>query len=191
MRCCSIVFVLFLLSVVPLAYGQLEVGGGYAHVSGNGGLDGVNASVGLEYGRRVILVGDGDFVFDTSRVGAFDLSPNTGAILVKSNLQNYLGGARVRIIGWKALKSLEKKKLLPFGEFLIGISRLSQKVEDANGTISLNASDKAFTWEIGAGTDYTLSNQWLARGRVDLVRTHFVESGQSRFRFSIGIVRVF
>ena len=192
MRRFSTALVIFVVSLASsLAFGQLEVGAGYAHVSGNGGLDGVNTSVGWEYGRRVILVGDGDFLWDTSRVGAFDLSPNTGAIIVKSNLQNYLGGGRVRLIGWKPLKGLEKRKLLPFGEFLIGISRLSQEVKDANGTISLNAADSAFTWEIGAGADYTLSNQWLARGRLDLVRTHFVEAGQSRFRFSIGIVRVF
>ena len=192
MRLYSMMLLAFALMLLPsVALGQLEVGGGYAHISGNGGLDGLNASVGWEFSRRVIIVGDGDFVFDTSRVGAFDLSPNTGAILVKSNLQNYMGGARVRLVGWKSLKGLEKKKLLPFGEILIGVSRLSQKVEDANGTIDQNASDKAFTWELGGGLDYAMSSQWLARGRLDLVRTHFVESGQSRLRFSLGIARVF
>jgi hypothetical protein len=192
MRCYSIVLFVFVLLLLPaVALGQLEVGGGYTHLSGNGGLDGFNGSVGWEYGRRVILVGDGDFVFDTSRVGVFDLSPDTGSIVVKSNLQKYMGGARVRLIGWKPLKSLEQKKLLPFGEFLIGMSRLSQKIEDTNGTISVDEADRAFTWELGGGADYTLNNQWLARGRLDLVRTHFVESGQSRFQFSLGIVRVF
>jgi hypothetical protein len=192
MRRYPIVLFVFALILLPsYAFGQLEVGGGYAHLSGNGGLDGLNTSVGWEFNRRVILVGDGDFVFDTSRVGAFDLSPDTGAIVVKSNVQNYMAGARVRIIGWKPLKTLEKKKLLPFAEFLVGISRLSQKVKDTNNTISVNASDKSFTWELGGGLDYTLTNHWLGRGRMDLVRTHFVESGQSRFRLSMGVAYAF
>ncbi len=192
MRLCFFRLLMLALVLAPsVAFGQLEVGGGYTHMSGDSGLDGFNASVGWQFSRRVELIGDGDFIFDNSRVGVFDLSSSTGTVRVKSNLQNYLVGARVRVIGWKPLKSIEKRKLLPFGEILIGASRLSQTVTDTAGTVSLNASDKAFTWALGGGAEYTLSNRWLARTRLDLVRTHFVDAGQSRFRFSLGVAYAF
>ena len=187
----AVVFVLALLVVPTLAFAQLEVGGGYTHLTGNQGLDGFSGTVGWQFSKRVTLVGQGDFLFDTSRAAVFDLSPTTGAVSIKSNLQNYLGGARVRIIGFKPLKSIEKRKLLPFGELLFGVSRLHQQVKDTIGTISVDASDSAFTWVLGGGVDYTLSNRWLARGNIDLVRTHFVDSGQSRLRIGLGIAYQF
>lgn len=187
----AVIFVLALLVLPTLAFAQLEVGGSYTHITGNNGLDGFSGSVGWEFSKRVTLVGQGDFLFDTSRAGVFDLSPQTGTISIHSNLQNYLGGARVRIIGWKPLKALEKRKLLPFGELLFGVSRLHQQVKDTLGTISVDASDSSFTWVLGGGVDYTLTNRWLARGNVDLVRTHFVDTGQSRLRIGIGIAYQF
>jgi hypothetical protein len=187
----AVIFVLALIVLPTLAFAQLEVGGSYTHLTGNQGLDGFEGSVGWEFNRRVILVGQGDFLFDNSRAAVFDLTPSTGAISIKSNLQNYLGGARIRIIGWKPLKSLEKRKLLPFAEILFGVSRLHQQVKDTQGTISTEASDSAFTWVLGGGVDYTLTNRWLARGNLDLVRTHFVSTGQSRLRIGLGIAYQF
>ena len=173
------------------SFGQLEASGYYTHLTGNFGLDGFSAGVGYQFNRYVSFVGDADFVWDTSRIGVFDLSTTTGTVRIKSNEQNYLGGARVRIIGWKATRALERRKILPFAELLFGISRLHQEVVDSTGTISEDASDQAFTWVLGGGVDYTLSSRWLARGKLDLVRTHFVDAGQSRLRFSAGVAYVF
>jgi hypothetical protein len=183
---------LLLLVVVPTAtWAQFEAGVSYTHLSGNNGLNGFSPSIGWQFNRYVTLVGQADFLWNTSRVGVFDLSRTTGAVTIKSNLQDYLGGARVYIIGWKATKKLEKRKILPFGELLFGESRLHQELKDSLGTISLSASDHAFTWVMGGGVDYTLSARWLARGNLDLVRTHFVDSGQSRLRINIGLAYVF
>jgi opacity protein-like surface antigen len=89
------------------------------------------------------------------------------------------------------MKALEKRKILPFAEVLFGVSRLHQEVKDTAGTISVDASDKAFTWVLGGGVDYTLSSKWLARGNLDFVRTHFVDTGQSRLRFRVGLAYAF
>jgi opacity protein-like surface antigen len=184
--------VLFILVVVSAtAFGQLEAGGGYTHMTGNNGTDGFSGTVGWQFNRRVTLVGDGDFMWDTSKAGVFELVPSVGALRIKSNLQNYLGGARIGIFGWKAMKSVEKHKLRPFGEVLIGVSRLHQSVSDTQGTISASASDTAFTWLLGGGVDYTLSKKWVARGSADLVRTHFVDAGQSSLKIHLGIAYLF
>lgn len=181
-------FVPLLVCLVPtMAFSQLEAGGSYTHLTGNQGLDGFSGSVGYQFTQRVTLVGQADFLWDSSRVGVFDVAPSVGAVRIKSNAQDYLGGARIRVIGWKPLKSLEKRKLLPFGQVLFGVSRLSQTVRDTQGTIEISAADKAFTWVLGGGIDYTLSNRWVARANIDFVRTHFVDEGQSRLRIGIGL----
>ena len=108
-----------------------------------------------------------------------------------SDFQQYLGGARIRIIGWKHTQKLEHKKLLPFAEILLGESHLHQEIRDTAGTINASAGDTAFTWVLGGGLDYTLSPHWLARGNLDLVRTHFVDAGQSHLRLGLGLSYVF
>jgi opacity protein-like surface antigen len=188
----GMLFLLLLITLPATAFAQnLELAGGWSHLTGNNGLDGANVSAGWQFNRHVTLVAEADFLFDTSKAGVFDLSSTTGSVSVKSNSQNYLGGGRFRIIGWKPLKSLEKRKLLPFGEVLFGVSRLHQEVKDTQGTISVDASDRAFTWVLGGGVDYTLSAKWLVRGRLDFVRTHFVDEGQSRLRLNIGLAYSF
>jgi hypothetical protein len=182
---------LVLLALPTLVFGQLEVGGDLTYVSGNSGLTGFSGTAGWQCGKKVTMVGEGDFLWDNSRVGVFDLSPNTGVVSIKSNSQNYLFGARVKIIGWKPLKTLEKRKLLPFGELLFGYSRLSQTISASSSGASTSAADRAYSWALGGGVDYTLTNHWLARGKVDLLRTHFVDAGQSRLRLNLGLAYIF
>lgn len=190
--CCRFAL-LFMLLVSVNAFAQLETSFGYSHLSGNFGLDGFNAGLGYHVNPHVTLVGESEFVWDNSQVGVFDLSPTLASLRIKSNEQNYLGGARFRIIGWKATHALEKRKLLPYAEVLMGVSRLNQKVTNIQPTAgsNLDATDQAFTWVIGGGTDYTITHNWLARGSIDFVRTHFVDSGQSRVRVHLGLAYVF
>jgi len=179
--------------MISNAFGQLQVEGGYTHLTGNFGLDGFHGEAGWKFNRHVTLVGQGEWVWDTSKIGAFDLSPTIASLRIKSNEQNYLGGARVHIRGWKATESLEKRKLLPFAEVLLGTSRLSQKVANIQTptTLDLDASDHAFTWVVGGGVDYPLNRKWQARGALDFVRTHFVDEGQSRLRIHVGLAYIF
>jgi hypothetical protein len=184
-------FLLLLLALPTFTWAQLEVGAGYSHLTGNNGLDGFGVSLGYEFNRHVVLVGQGDFLWDTSRPTVFDLSPQTGTIRIKSNFQQYLAGARIRILGWKYTKKLEHKKFLPFAEILLGESHLHQEIRDTVGTINVSAGSTNFTWVLGGGLDYTMSEHWLARANADLVRTHFADAGQSHLRLGLGIVYVF
>jgi outer membrane protein OmpA-like peptidoglycan-associated protein len=43
----------------------------------------------------------------------------------------------------------------------------------------------------GGGADYRLSPHWVGRFKVDFLRTHFADTGQSRLRFSFGIAYTF
>lgn len=184
---------LFSLVASVNAFAQLEASFGYSHLSGNFGLDGFNAGLAYHVNRHVTLVGESEFLWDNSQVGVFDLSPTLASLRIKSNEQNYLGGARFRLIGWKATHALEKRKLLPFAEVLMGVSRLNQKVTNIVTTTpgNFDATDQAFTWALGGGTDYTITHNWLARGSIDFVRTHFVDSGQARVRVHLGLAYVF
>jgi hypothetical protein len=187
-----VLIALFFLSFQRDAFAQFELETGYSHLSGNFGLDGFHAGVGYHFNRYITLVGETEFVWDTSQIGVFDLTPTLAGIRLKSNEQNYLGGGRIRIIGWKAMKTLEKRKILPYAEILMGVSRLNQKITNVlTSTQSFDATDQAFTYVLGGGVDYTLTRGWMARGSVDLVRTHFVDSGQSRVRVHVGLGYIF
>jgi hypothetical protein len=182
----QLVFLIALILLSCAGWAQLEVGGSYTHLTGNSGLDGVTGSAGWRWNQYVTLVGEANFLWDTSRIGVFDLSSDTGVIRIKSDYQSYLGGARVNLRRVLKQKELEKRKIIPHAQLLLGVSHLHQKVLNALGT-SLDASDSAFTWVLGGGVDYALSPHWVSRGDLDFVRTHFVDAGQSRLKVSIGL----
>src|SRR3954454_22503011 len=146
--------------ILPLlAHAQFEAGAAYTHISGDGGLDGFTASMGWHFNGHVQLIGQTDFVWDNSRIGVFDLVPNVGTVTTKADMQQYLGGGRFRIIGFKPLTPLTKRKILPFGEVLMGVSRLNQSVKAVQTGVDVSAADSAFTWVVGAGVDYTLNRK--------------------------------
>ena len=92
---CRYVFLLLLLAFPLLASAQnLEVSGGYAHISGDGGVDGFNIGAAAWVTRRVALAFDYDSAWDTSHLGAFELT-QTGVIVTKSHLQDFIGGPRI------------------------------------------------------------------------------------------------
>lgn len=182
---------LLLLACPVLASPQsLEVGGGYTHISGDGGLDGFNAGVAAWITHRVALGLDYDSAWDTSHLGAFELS-QTGLIVSKNHLQNILGGPRISFPG--ALKSTETylPRLWPFAEIQIGMSHLNSRLDDPTTNTSQSASDNAFSWMVGGGADYRFSPHWVGRFKLDFLRTHFADSGQSRVRLGIGIAYTF
>jgi len=164
---------------------RLEVNGGYAHSSGDLGLDGFNAGASWWFTPRVSLAADVDGLWDASRVGVFELS-NIGAVSVKSNMQNYLVGPRVFFPrAWKRYP-----KVVPFGELQFGMTHLHTTLHQVNLPDEAQG-DTAFSWMMGGGADYLLRNHWAARVNVDLLRTHLADSGQSRVRFVMGVVYTF
>ena len=73
---------------------KLELGGGYTHISGDGGVDGLNLGAAAWVSQRVSLALDYDSAWDSSHVGVFELT-QTGVIITKSHLQNFLVGPRI------------------------------------------------------------------------------------------------
>jgi hypothetical protein len=154
-------------------------------------LDGFNAGAALYFTPRVSIAADYDGVYDTSTIGPFAIS-QFGTVAVKSHLQDFLFGPRIFFPGLIKNKTNEKVRLLrPFGEAQFGVSHLNSTIRQPQLNVSQSASDNAFTWMIGGGTDYRLSTHWSARGKLDLERTHFADSGQSRLRVVLGVTYAF
>lgn len=175
---------LFGLSAMSSAQ-RLELNGAYAHASGDLGLDGFNVGAAWWFSPRVSVAGEFDSLFDTSKVGAFELT-NIGLVSVKSDMQNYLVGPRVffpRV--WKRYP-----QITPFGELQFGASHLHTTLHQTS-LPDQSSGDQAFTWMFGGGADYLIRPHWAARVKVDMLRTHFLDEGQSRLRFTMGLVYTF
>jgi len=185
-RALFLVLVLLLLlatfALPPMVHGQgLEVGGGWAHVTGNDGTDGFDVRAAWYFTTRVAIAGDYESTWNTTTLGTFAFT-RVGAIAVHSHLQDALFGPRI----FFRTKWTDKHKLTPFGEAQFGVSHLNQKVMQAN-IASISGSDTAFSWMLGGGVDYRLSPHWSARANLDFLRTHIANEGQSHLRLVLGI----
>jgi len=184
--------IVVLLSFAGSAQGQMDLGhlelhGGYVHVTSDGGLDGFNAGGAVRFNRRVSIAADYDSTWDRSTPTAFLLS-GVGAVTIRSYLANYLIGPRI-FFPTKKL-TFKDQQFIPFGEFQFGGSHLSSTVEQVNVGSQQNSSN-AYSWLLGGGADYAFTPKWSGRINADLLRTHFASSGQSRFRFVMGVVYTF
>ena len=183
-RLLAIAILLSIFAVPSRAVAQghgLEATGGWAHVTQDFGTDGFNVGAAWWFWDKVTLGGEWDNTWDTSTIGNFAFT-QIGAVAVKSHLQNFLFGPRIFFHN----RHVEQHGLDPFAEFEIGGSELNQKVQQA-GMPSLSASASGFSWMGGGGVDYILTSHWLARGRLDFLRTHLANEGQSRLRLVIEV----
>ena len=172
-----------MLVLLPRASAQnLEFSGGWAHSTGDGGLDGFDGGVAAMFTSRVGIGLNFDEMWDTSKIGAFELT-SIGQTTAKNHLQNFLVGPRV----FFAQKKIKKYTLSPFGEAQFGLSHLSSSIQQQQTGLNESSSDTAFTWMLGAGADYVIAGHWALRGNLDLLRTHFVDVGQTRLRFVLGV----
>jgi opacity protein-like surface antigen len=160
---------------------NLEVSGGFAHVTGDAGLNGFNLATGYWFNRHVSLNFDYDWASNTSTLGVLSLT-SIGHTAIKSRFQDWLVGPRVFFPSHK----IKKYRFDPFAEFMIGGSHLSEKIQQTNFPTQ-SASDSAFAWALGGGADYQFSSQWFGRINLDLLRTHFADAGQSRLRLILGV----
>lgn len=184
-------FFLLLLAFPSLASAQgVELSGAYAHISGDGGLDGLNVGAAVWLRQRISMAVDYDSVWDTSHLGVYELT-QTGAIITKSHLQDFLVGPRIFFPGVLKNKETHLPRLWPFGELQLGSSHLSSSLEAPSMSVSQSGSDNAFSWMVGGGADYRLSSHWVGRFKLDFLRTHFADSGQSRVRLGFGVAYTF
>jgi hypothetical protein len=160
---------------------NLELNGGWIHATSDFGVDGLELGTAIWFNRRVSIAANYDTAWDTSNIGTFALT-SVGLTTVKSHLQNFLVGPRI----FFAQRKIKNRSLNPFGEVQLGMSHLNTKIEQVE-TGQVEASDNAFSWMIGGGADFQVSPHWAVRGQLGFLRTHFAESGQSRFRTVIGV----
>jgi opacity protein-like surface antigen len=163
----------------------LELAGGWAHITSNQGTDGFNFGAGWNFTNRVMLAADYDTTWDDSRIGTFELT-SIGAVTSKSHLQNWLFGPRV----FFGSGEVHSRTIHFFGEAQFGFSHLHSKISLAN-TPDITTADTAFSWMLGGGADYVITPHWTARGKLDFLRTHLADTGQSRLRLAIGVAYTF
>ncbi len=173
------------------AFGQrFELNGGYAHISGNQGVDGFTLGGAMFFSHRVSIAADYDTAWDTSQIGIFETT-QTGVVVSKSHLQNILFGPRIFFPGAFKTKDKHIALLMPFAEAEFGVSHLSSNLENPTLAINQSNSDNAFSWMLGGGADYRFSPHWVGRFNLDLLRTHFSDEGQSRLRLVLGVAYTF
>lgn len=179
--CLPVLFITILACSHSLSAQGLEVSGGWSHVTGDFGLDGFNLGTAWWVAPRISIAAEYDGVYDTSRVGTFEFT-NVGAIASKSYLQDFLIGPRFNF----AERKMGHYYIRPFGEAQFGVSHLKSTIQEGIQP-SVTNSDSAFSWMLGGGADYQLTSHWVARGNLDLLRTHLNEAGQSRLRLVLGV----
>jgi hypothetical protein len=169
---------------------RFELSGGYAHISGNEGMNGFNAGVSFFLAPNVSLGFNFDGVWDTTILasGAFALT-NVGEVTTKSHLYDYLAGPRIYFPGLKLHCSATNvlPVLRPFVQAQFGESTLFTQVTGVN-VGSVATQDTAFSWLLGGGGEFRIDNHFAARVSADLLRTHIADSGQSRIRIILGVV---
>jgi Outer membrane protein beta-barrel domain len=186
---CRLLLALLVLCLTASAQ-TFELNGGYTHITGDQGVDGFSVGTAVWFTHRVSIAADYDDAWDTSTIGQFELT-QTGLIVSKSHLQNFLVGPRIFFPGVIKSKDKHIARLLPFGEAQFGVSHLNSTLEDKTTNVSQSASDNAFSWMLGGGADYRFSPHWVGRVKLGFLRTHLAESGQSRLRLSMGVAYTF
>jgi hypothetical protein len=183
---CAVAVGLFVLPSVSNAQG-LELGGGWAHVSGDFGMDGFNAGAAWYFAPRLSIAANYDDAWNTSQVGNFAFTSLGTAIASKSHVQDFLIGPRFFFAPYRIDR---RNRVIPFGDARFGISHLHQLVQEGPYPAAVG-SDSAFSWMLGGGVDYPLAAHWVARGELGLLRTHLNATAQSRLRLAISIAYTF
>src|ERR1700680_707343 len=163
---------------------KLELDGGYTHSSGDFGLNCFNVGAAWWFTPKVTIAADYDGIYNTSHIGTFEFT-SIGPIVIKSHLQDFLFGPRI----FFSSQRVKKHNLTPFVEAQFGLSHLNSTVRQFSSTFS--GADTAFSWMLGGGADYRLNSHFTARVKLDLLRTHLNDQGQSRVRFGIGLAYTF
>jgi long-subunit fatty acid transport protein len=164
---------------------DLELSGGYAHVTQNFGTNGFDAGAAWWFTPKITIGANYDSTWNTSQIGVFQIT-SVGLLVSKTHLQSFLIGPRIFFLSTK----IKKYKLSVFGETQYGVSHINTTFQQVPVT-SVSSSDTAFTWTLGGGADYPFTPHWSARANLDFMRTHFAAAGQSRLRLVLGIAYTF
>ena len=101
-------------------------------------------------------------------------------IRIDSNAWNIQGGPRFFF-----KKAFRNPKFIPFAHLLYGVSHESTDIEFVGSDFDIgSSSDTNWSWSLGIGADYWFNNKWAFRAKVDWLKTHFQDEGQSKARFT-------
>lgn len=175
---------------------RVELYGGYSYAltdlfnSGNrAGLDGWNASLGLNAAKWLGFVFEGSGYYGTSKIPIAVPSPfppcppfcptGTDLFPVKTRNYNYLFGAQFPYRKWD--------RLTPFGEVLFGHSGIRGEARSSDGTEFVRVGTGLGLMG-GGGVDYKIGPRLALRFKADYLQTRGFKLKQDNVRFSIGIV---
>jgi opacity protein-like surface antigen len=162
----------------------LELAGGWQYINGSNG-NGFNVAAGWFITNHIEIATGYDSTWKDTTIGTFQLT-QIGLVTSKTRLQNWLIGPRIFFYNGE----LHKRRFSVFGEVQFGGSHTNTKLELINMP-TFSTSDNCFSWMLGGGAEYAITRHWRARGNVDLLRTHFADTGQSRLRVGLGVAYTF
>ena len=156
------------------------------------GLNGWNASLGLNAAKWLGFVAEGSGYYGTSKIplavpAPFPrcgdnpgfCPPGTGTFNVNTKLYNYMFGAQFPYRKWD--------RLTPFGEALFGHSGIRGEARSSDGTLFARVGSGMGLLG-GGGVDYKISPRLALRLKADYLQTRGFKLKQDNVRFSIGIV---
>jgi opacity protein-like surface antigen len=176
---------------------RVELFGGYSYgltdLFNSGyrvGLDGWNASLGLNGASWLGFVAEGSGYYGTSKIplGASQqpfpncppfCPPGTNTFNVKTRLYNYLFGAQFPYRKWD--------RLTPFGEALFGHSGIRGEATAIDGSVDARVGS-GLGLVGGAGADYKISPRLALRFKAEYLQTRGFKLKQDNARFSVGFV---
>lgn len=162
----------------------LELAGGWQYINGGNG-NGFNVGAGWFFTNHIEIAAGYDHTWKDMTIGTFQVT-QIGMVTSKTRLQNGLIGPRIFFYNG----DLHKHRFSVFGEAQFGGSYTSTKLALITMP-TISTTDSCFSWTLGGGADYAITRHWRARGNVDLLRTHFANTGQSRLRVGLGVAYTF
>ncbi|HEX9110697.1 MAG TPA: outer membrane beta-barrel protein [Terriglobales bacterium] len=175
---------------------RVELYGGYSYgltdLFNSGqrvGLNGWNASLGLNAAKWMGFVVEGSGYYGTSKIplavpAPFPTCPplcpsGVDAFNVKTRLYNYMFGAQFPYRKWD--------RLTPFGEALFGHSGIRGEARSSDQTPFARVGTGMGLMG-GGGVDYKISPRLALRFKADYLQTRGFKLKQDNVRFSIGVV---
>ena len=133
---------MLLFSPYNVSAQKLELNGGYAHASGDFGLNGFNAGAAWWFTPKVTIAADYDDIYNISHIGTFEFT-SIGPIVIKSQLQEFLFGSRI----FFSSQRIKKHNLTPFAEAQFGL--FPSKLNVRQFSSPFLGADTAFSWMLG------------------------------------------
>ncbi len=151
---------------------QAELFGGYSYMRSGGNFNGWNAAATVNWNDWLGITADfgGNYASQSLHFAGF---PTVGS---SAHFHTFTFGPTATYRG--------NDRFVPFGHFLLGGSRLSQKV--TIGGIEQSQSETGFAFLLGGGVDIPTNEHWAFRPQVDLLGSHFSGGWSKSFRLSLG-----